>query len=382
MTAFGYARDDPKEMSTAKTPPKERHSALAAYRKVLQWIHSNGLSVGDKLDHHAQLVKKLNICNSTLDVAMKWLIEDGVVCRKQRAGTTLLALYPEKPNRSIWRVGIVLPNFESSYFFPLLAQYLHSHLERYGASDRTYMLSISAMPGSEVDARRPEDFSGLREDIDLGGLHAIVTATRLQTRELPVCGAAPSGLPAFGATIDHQRYFIEACEELHRRGSKNPWVIASDSGLIQTRFADAMAEIKSRMPWKIGHPQLVHVPAGVLTGRALCNQILELASKKRPDALVFQDDLSAQGFASRLAYQSAYRPALAVQTSLQIPLGFPVPVIRFELDVNIIAATAVRLLIEKLLKTGTEDKIVWIPSTLNRNPQDEILTGHLPAICI
>ncbi len=342
-------------------PPREKHSSLAAYQLMLQYIHERELSIGDRLPTHADLVQELGVCHCTLATAMKWLVSDGVLTRRQKAGTIIAELYPRFPKRSIWQVGIVVPPLTSSYFFPVLTHFQHRHLGLNGLADRTYMLSVNAQPSSEVHVRRLADFSGLEEDVEAGMLNAILTSTRLVTDKIPVCGSA-SCASSFGVEIDQRSFAKQALIELRNRGCRHilAGVRPADDGfshLFEEAVEEAQKEMGRTLVRASGMP-------GMDYGYRLARQVLDAPASRKIDGVLIRDDITAQACASLLAREGRSDVTIATQTNLQIPMPFAVPTILFALDVDELAKMSVALLLKKLLRPSLKPEMMFLAPRL------------------
>ncbi|PAW79646.1 MAG: hypothetical protein B9S32_03670 [Verrucomicrobia bacterium Tous-C9LFEB] len=342
-------------------PPREKYSSLAAYRLMLQYIHERELNIGDRLPTHAELVHELGVCHCTLATAMKWLVVDGVLTRRQKAGTIVSELYPRFPKRSIWQVGIVVPPLTSSYFFPVLTHFQHRHLGLNGLADRTYMLSVNAQPSSEVHVRRPSDFSGLEEDIEAGMLNGILTSTRLMTDKIPVCGSASSA-STFGVEIDQSAFARQALTELRKRGCRHilAGVRPMDDGFSHL-FEEAVEEAGQQMGRSLVRATGM---TGVEYGYRLAQQVLASPASRRIDGVLLRDDITAQACASLLARKGRTDVIVATQTNLQIPMPFAVPTILFALDVDELARLSVSMLLKKLLKPSLKPQLSYLAPRL------------------
>ncbi len=330
---------------------------------MLIYLHEHELKAGDKLPTHAELVKRLKVCHDTLNTAMKWLVEEGVLSRRQRLGTVVAQPYPSFPRRAFWQVGIVAPPLTSSYFISVLIHCIHRHLGLRGFSDRTYMLSVNAAPSSEVTERHPEDFSGLVDDLDNGVLNALITPARLVTDKVPVCGVG-SLHGHFGATIDHRLFAREAVTELLRAERRR---IAAAVSHPQDSFGQEFARSVNEVRQSLGLGQdleSVICSNGIEHGHRLAREILARPRSKRIDAVIVRDDMTAQACAAVLAAEGGSQIAMAVQTNLQIPISFALPVLRFALDVDELAEKSVEMLLEKLLRPSRTPRSLLVPARL------------------
>lgn len=349
------------------TQLSRQSSVLEAYRRILRLIHTLSAVEGTRLPVQTELIRRLDVCSVTLDAAMKWLVEDGVVVRKRQRGTFVLRSYPDHSRRMIWRVGLVMQPITRSYFGAVLAHYLHKHLDRFGISDRTYMLSHMALPAPEVLDRALTDFSGLAEDVDAGFLDAILTSTRLKCHTIPVCGVATWEKTSLGVRIDFAQFVRNAVMALLEKGCRNmlyvlpyhpdEWPCPLQLGELKMIEAD----LRSR-GISFATVSLPTSGGSVISfERRFAEGLLTRPVEDRPDGLIIQDDVSAQAIAALLA-TTVYRPALAVQTNLQIPLHFALPHTCFALNLEQMAKSASELMLEKLLDLTYRDKVVSISS--------------------
>lgn len=339
-------------------------STLEAYRRVLRLIHKMEAVEGTRLPTQTELMGELKICAVTLDAAMKWLIEDGVLMRKRRVGTFVLRPYPQNPKRSIWRVGLVMPPITHSYFGAVLTHFLHKHLDGYGISDRTYLLSPHAVHGSEVLERRPADFTGLKDDIDEGLLDGIATSTRLRNAGIPVCGVASWERAEFGVLIDYAAFLQGAVKALMGKGCRNLLCVLPHNPEDWCYFSqkEALESLAVSLPEKgitfRSEICAISTGSGFPLERRFLERLLSLDPSDRPDGLIVQDDITGQALASMLATTN-YRPVFAVQTNRQIPISFAIPSLPFSVDLDQIASRAAELLMAKLLAPASEGQIVF-----------------------
>ncbi len=359
-----------------KKRSREKYSSQAACRKVLVFLHENELKKGDRLPSHAELVRRLHVCHDTLNTAMKWLVAEGILSRKQRLGTVVENPYPQCPKRTFWQVGIVAPPITSSYFISVLIHYLHRHLGMMGFADRVYMLSVNAIPSSEVIERHPEDFSSLAEDLETEVLNALITSARLVTEKVPVCGVC-SIQAHFGVTIDHRLFALDAVKELRKVGYRR--ILAAISHPQESfgqLFTEGVNEAKA--VYGLGkNLETTICSNGIENGYRLAREILERPFSEKVDAIILKDDITAQACASVLASEGRPIP-MAVQTNLQIPLSFSVPAIRFALDIDGMAQKGVELLLQKLLRPSKVPSSQSLPVKLQPVDTCSSLIGLSP----
>jgi DNA-binding LacI/PurR family transcriptional regulator len=335
--------------------------AMSVYRDMIRFLGEAGAEEGYKLPTQAHLVRKLKTCHATLQVAMQWLVEDGVLSRRRKTGTFVLEPYPSSPQRAIWRIGIVMPSLASGAFLPLLTHYLHLHLSHQGALARAYFLSPKAAPAAEVLLRRATDFLGLAEDLSEGLLDGIVTATRLRCREVPVSSAGflydQSG---FGAVYDEEHFLRAAMDYLMESGAKRIyWLMPFDLRETFPKQPDLIAGLAAAMKARGGVLEIAPNPVTADSGKRLARELLRRSPSARPEGLVIQSETHAQMFCNALATTS-FRPLIATQTNRQIPTSFALPVHELAVDVEEAAAGAVRVLIEKLRRPTQRGRIIQL----------------------
>lgn len=340
-----------KRAALERIPEARRYQSLATYRKILRLIHENNLSVGDRLPPQADLMNILKGCQGTISEAMKWMVADGILTRRQKAGTFITSLLPCNPLRRIWTVGIVTPSLQASPFYSILAHCLHRQLSLRNCTDRTYMLSPSAPNGEEVDTRSLSDFSGLSDDVSGGLVDGVVTATRLLSQDVPVCGVAGWSAPDFGIIIDEKEFILEASEQLIAQGANHIGIVTKCRLNAEYRHVQEGYRAAARaFPDCHFEPEATYIGGNGISGGVLvADELLRRPASSRPSGLIIPDDMMAQGLTYRLRESGNYRPFCAVQTRLQTPSLFSLPVTAFEVDVEELAIRAVDLLIRKMI---------------------------------
>ena len=99
---------------------------------------------------------------------------------------------------------------------------------------------------------------------------------------------------------------------------------------------------------------------GIAGGQQAAERILALPTALRPDGIIVVDDWLAMGLAATLRQTLNYRPRLAVQTNLQIPLAFALPVLRFDVDIHELARKGVELFFDLLRNPQQPAKALWV----------------------
>jgi len=331
--------------------PGEGPRTLAAAKATLRYLHTEGLQPGDRLPHQQDLRRQLGFSNDTLTAAMRMLVQAGVLVRRIRVGTTVADL--TRPVRGLWSVGLALPSSRELLEVPFvsqLAQFIHARLREMGHDCRVY--SVQESPG---DAPVEPEFPGLEADMADGRTDGVLTtfetdaAVFRQAEEagVPVTHvswweAAPSGV-----VIDQGAMVQTAVVRLNALGCRRVSLVAAGPpgpghDRFWTGFEAAMARSGMR-----AHPAL-YAGEGVQAGYALAEHLLQQPSTALPDGLIVTDDRIAMGLLSVIAERGAWRPMIAVQANRQAPLAFPMPVIRFEIDIEALAVMAVNMMLDRI----------------------------------
>ncbi len=331
-----------------ETQPQTRKACQA----VLRYIRRHRLAVGDRLPAQNELSQVLGVCFNTLVAAMRVLVDAGFIERKTRTGTVIRSLRPEKNDLRLWRIGIALLHEEEGAFVLMLQHHLRRQLAAAGCLDQTYFIGENVAP-AEVADRCLADFPGLEEDVDTSLLDAVITPTRLWSDRIPVCSVPGHDRSRTGVTFDRKRWVEDAFEEFLSRGARSIALVHRSPP--PTDFAASWLAYEDLAIRNGVVPDYVTNAKGFDGGIQACDALLARPAAVRPAALIITNDHVAQGFACRLRLTpDEYQPLIAVQTNRQAPLNFPYPVIRYQLDIEMLARQSVAYLLDWLLEPDLE----------------------------
>ncbi len=346
-------------MTTAS--PTRGSRATSAVKAVLRYAHRQGLAAGDRLPPQQDLRGALGFSNDTLTAAMRTLVDAGVLHRKSKAGTVVADLSATVPN--LWSVAILVPPAQEMIEVPFFAQLMHflqSHFRQVRHDCRVYP---SQGPWRH-DLGRLDDFPGLSEQVQASHVDAVLTTFHGDTavwnwareRQIPVCHVWWYERAPLGVIIDQKPMVTAAARRLAGEGCGRLAVVSqSPPGRGGRRFADGFEEALRALPVRSGG--ILHAGPGAAAGYALAEQLIARAAEERPDGLIVIDDRIAMGLTAGLAARSDYRPRIAVHANRQAPLYYALPVIRFEIDIEQLAAMAVHLLAQRLLTPDLPDRL-------------------------
>jgi DNA-binding LacI/PurR family transcriptional regulator len=152
----------------------------------------------------------------------------------------------------------------------------------------------------------------------------------------------------FGAVYDEEFFMRTAIDFLEaNKANRVLCLLPVDLEEIFPDLGETLTQLRAHLEAKGGTLEVTQNHAMPDSGRQLAQRLLERPPSLRPQGLVIQSETQAQMFCNTLAATS-YHPLIVTQTNKQIPTTFALPVHKLAVDVEEVAACAVRLLIEKL----------------------------------
>lgn len=351
-----------KGETTTLTGLGQSSRVAAAYKELVRYIHKRGLGPGRRLPCQEDLRNELGYSHHSLSAAMGLLAEGGVLRRKPKVGT--IVEDPDATARGVWTVGLITQPQEvlEVPFFAVLVNLLQSELIRLGC--RVHMYPNAA--GCPSD--RLEQFPGLPAEIEAGRVDGVLATVSLlgedveRAREQGVVlvKVGPPGTPQNGVCIDQARMVQTATESLvedgcsrlalvtnfkPRSGPNGPW-----QRFCETLDAQPGAQTGESL----------HEGNGPRAGIEVARQLLGRPENKRPDGLIIADDRIAMGLTAELAKAGNYRPRIAVQTNLQVPLAFALPVDRYCVDIEDMAGLGAEKMLRQLRNPSLPEEVTWV----------------------
>ncbi len=343
----------------ATRAPARRSQVEAACKKIARYIHQHGLGVGDVLPPQVHLRRELGFSNNSLDPAMRLLVDMGLLTRRTCRGTEIVSLEPLQ--RLTWTIGLAvmdLPIQGPGAFTAWLVHALQSLLSKRHCACHTYF----RVEEPKWPHHRLEDFPGFAADVEDRAIDGMIILPTLDAQGQSAFAAA--GIPLlhcgfqeempFAALLDFRGMIAAAAAALVAGGARRLALFDSSIRLDADAFDRLVrktAGVSGRNGLSTEKPCLV--PPGVEGGGQVARALLQLPPARRPDALIVTDDFAATGVAQVLASQADYRPGLAVSANKQLPQLWPMPVMRFEFDIDELAARAVQMLQDTLLNPET-----------------------------
>ena len=343
---------------------RSRPSVRDVYRRLVKYILTNKLTEGDPLPSHELLRKQLKVGNDTLSQAIQLLTHDGVLKTVRRIATAVAD--PSKASIHLWTIGIALTP-EVSSFSSLLQATLSRTLNRYGCSDQTFIRPADDKWLAENE-QPAAHFNGLEQAAAAGEVDAIISEENVSCKYVPVCRVSHHPTP-FGVIYDNQSMVKDSLGVLNRRNSNHPLIILTGErqhGEIHPALPFACLE-------KGNHADhlRIHSKPQARQGVQIADWIMGLPKAARPDGIICTDDHLTVGLTAALLKEPGYRPPITSYSNKQLPLPFLLPVIRYEIDVEQLAETTVRVLTNGLLTDMKEATAKRFP--LNRIEPDSIL---------
>ena len=370
--------DRPAKMANPRWPAA--HSRVtAACKQVARYIHRQGFGVGDKLPPQTELGRILGFCQNTIHPAMRLFVDMGMLSRRTHYGTEIISLEPL--NRLTWTVGLAvmdLPIQGPGAFHAWLLHALQSELAKRQCTGHTYF----RIAEPHWPYQRLEDFPGLTEDVENRAIDGLITFEELDdagraafTRAgipLLFCGVDACDVMPFATLGDYRDMVAAAAAALVGQGARRLALVTG--GFIELD-APAFADIVRRAVGAHGGnglaTEVFSGGIGVAAGEEAARSLVERPAAQRPDALIILDDFTAAGMARALAAQGGYAPRFAVLAHKQFSQVWPLPVLRYEIDIAELAARAVKTLQEALLDPSLPPRQEWVRARLAVEPDEK-----------
>lgn len=344
---------------TISTRPRVRSASKA----VIRYIHSRGMREGDHLSDQQELRAELGFSNDSLTPAMRDLARMGVITRTRGRGTQVVR--PDAADPRLWSVA--MPTYGAAFtpgdvYYPQLCHSLQIKLRRLGYPCLLYPSSR----GTPFAGHELKDFVGLTEAHKHDEIDGIIAPLYLmpsladwaRKASIPICQVGLHHIGAgTGIRIDQESMVFEAGAVLTGQGCQRVALVCHHEPAPTDSFWSGFKKARRMFNDRIVSRPL-HAGHGVEAGGQVAKQILAMPKDQRPDGVVVIADDLALGLSVGLVSTADYRPQLAVQTNREVPLVFPWPVYRFELNIEAMAERAVGLLAERLLNPLLPDEIL------------------------
>ena len=347
-----------------------RSQVSRAARELIRYVHSHGLENEGRLPPQNELAREIGFSNDTLNEAMRTLVAGGVLTRKRRVGTVVADA--DRPLKGLWRVAIAtLPEVNSEPYYMQLLHQVQMYLGSAGC------VTSSHMRTEPFSGLRPQmrDFEGLGEQIARGEVDGVLIFGHHDPGELsgkdlkgiPVCHVGAWDEAPCGVVIDTGHMAREALKLLAGQGCKRIAYVGPlpSPYLLQDRGWDEYRQAMLGLGKTQKALRRYQTTSRPHDGLHLAEKLLVLPPKQRPDGLVVCNDWVAMGLTAGLAATRDYRPAIAVQTNKQAPLAFASPVIHFEVDVEEMAASSVKMLVQMMRNPLLPPRREWVLSQLS-----------------
>lgn len=332
---------------------------MNACRRIVQLVYRRGYRPLEKLPAQNELVELTGFCNNTLTPAIKLLAEAGFLEKTHKVGRVLLnrSAWPDQ----LWR--IVIPygppdDKPGCQFAAVQLSFLLSCLQAEGC----VCLCLPRLPQfTGCDSHELEHFVRLAASVSEKRVDGIITSARFAPHAIKECSSC--GIPVFHIgngeefplriELDVPGVVDAAMLRFQRSGIRRPLLVESSESAagksvsaVRRRFLELAQAYEMELDEK-------SVFAGSVV--SLLERADEAASGPEHDGILILNDVAASAYSMSLAL-AGRRPLLAVQTNRQLSLAYALPVIRYEFDVEALASTAVKLLLETIL-AGTQHSV-------------------------
>lgn len=347
--------------------PRIHPQAVKAYRMILRYLRSRKVEAGDLVPTQPELRQALNFSNDTLTRAMKWLVEDGVLDRKQRAGTVVLDLGKARLDEHTVMLAMVphttLPD---EPFYGHLLRALEGYVREILGAQVRIMAHVVDKRGNAVWPMHT--FPGLEEMILGGDVDAVIcpiAVDSVATKQFSDLGVPWLHVSSWegtaeGVVIDQKPMVMQACRMLVERGCNRIGAVSKDARANNhARYWNTLVKSSQTLDFEL-LPALEAGDISLEAGRQLARRILKMPAKQRPDGMLIINDVIASGMTDVFRDQAVYRPEIAVQANIPGTLIFGLPVIRFDVDVYRLAMQVVQLLQTKWTSPREKTDRQWL----------------------
>lgn len=356
---------------------------MGVARDLARLIHTRRLAAGDRLPPQEELRQAGGYSNKTLSAAMTILTLNGMIRRKSKVGTVVVD--PSAIIRGLWRVGLcVLPATTSHAFYAQLFHRVQMQLLKAQCTTTVFLMG----PVSDGQSFSIPHFPALAGELLSGRLDAIMALCEMTiqrgapaARTLPVVHAGSWEKAGTGVVIDSGATAERSVKLLASRGCRRLRVvsIAPPTESYQ-RFWTGFRRGMTAAGLSFDESCRMHGGEGAIGGHRVAEALLQLPGRRRPDGLIIVDDRVATGLTSTLAAKSSYRPTIVVQTNMQAPLAYALPVIHFQVDVDELAQRATSMLLTRLLDVSLPSQRQWlVPQLLDESPGHMVMSPQVAA---
>lgn len=331
-----------------------RTRAALVSKEIARHIVRSGLGVGDKLPTQIELCQKMGLCQDTVHLAMRHLVEIGLIVRRTYHGSEIVDL--EGLNRLTWTIGIAAIDFPIHGPGGASAWLLHALLSEVAHRNCT---CHTYFRGGRLHWPQHAfgEFAGLAEDVADHAIDGLITLEEMDARSLAACSRA--GIPILNCGYikssmplsvlnDYRGMVADSIPVLLGRGARRLALVASEGVKVED-FADLARLSAGVLGGNALTTEYVNASPSMEAGAQVAAMFEERAANERPDGLIFLDDFTALGAAHALVAMPGYAPHLVVFSNKQLPQIWPKPVLRYELDIAEVAACAMKMLQQVLL---------------------------------
>ena len=344
----------PREAQSLETRPQTRAACL----QILRYIRAHHVRPGQQLPTDVELRGKLSLCSNTLASAMAILAMHGVVSRKRRVGTVFhgLHLRPDAPH--VFVVGVLIASLAEAGFTHTLNALIRYHLRQRGCEDRTYVLRHDAPSSAKHEFVKIDDYPWLDRDLRDQRTDALLSVNRVEPRAgIPICHL--NDVPGGWCVLLNRAHLITAGSRVLRELGCQRLAVMYTPFHSEDRYdLDRQATHRAIVTAGLNPDQTDLI---LTKARSSPDEAMEVLYRnrtvaERPDAVLITDDHLAANLTQAVA-ATDWRPRLVVQTNRQLPVGFALPVIRFEFDLDEYARKAAELMLDVLLNPSLQPEM-------------------------
>ncbi len=323
-----------------------------AKQLLVRYIRDQKLECGDRLPPQDFLRQKFNVGTATMGKAIGELKQDGVLEVRDKIG--VFVIDPNADGHAGRLIGITARHVEDSPYYSCLLCALQMKLLREGCHTQIYCYDNTRDKNNfsfDID-----DFPGLKRSIESGELDGIIhlddfkdkAIKFIRNHRIPLIFVGSEGVSPNGVFYDQKMMLPEIYRKLEKYHLQRPALYSS--GGIDKYLNPLFLELTK------GKGQ-VYSGQSLEGGKKIAEELLALPDNKRPDWIIYMDDILAQKITSELALHLPVEklPRAVILRNKQLMISYPVPdPIFYDIDLTEVAATVVNLLLNAM-KSGQID---------------------------
>ncbi len=320
-----------------------------AKQLLVRYIRDHQLKTGDRLPPQDFLRKTFNVGTATIGTAINELKHDGVLEVRDKIG--VFVIDPNADGHAGRQIGITARHVEESPYYSCMLCTLQMKLIRKGCYVRIFCYQHSRNKNFfQFDI---DDYPGLKRSIENKELDGIIHLDSFKDKalkfihkhEIPLIFVGSEGPSPDGLFYDQKSLLLDICRKLEKFQPRRPALYSS--GGIDQYLNPIFMELT-------GNRGQVYSGRTLEDGKRIADEIIALPEDRRPDWIIYMDDILAQKITSELALHlpADKLPRAVILRNKQLMISYAVPEpIFYDIDMTEVGDIASEMLMDAM-KTG------------------------------